>query len=174
MTHYSILFTSTFHSTPYTYPSLSLALSLTLVLALPLALVPIPTPSLLHPPDSYQYPPPSPPSSPATWTPGNTRYSCYHHLFDSCDPGLLPISRHRSIMGQVYMYCVTIFCHMEIYISISSKTTSLIASPKGGYSHITSTCFCGIFSKIRLVTIWLKPTKFSSWGGLHSCLQPKQ
>ena len=87
------------------------------------------------PPTSSLYLPPSPPTHPSTGLPGKTRPSCSHHVVDVRNIGLLSVSMHRSRMGQVSMYCVTMLCCLDIYVPISSSPSVVIAPPKGGYFH---------------------------------------
>ena len=64
-------------------------------------------------------------------------------------------------MGKVAMYPTTVFFRLDIYVSISLIQAALIASPKGGYSHIPSARHQGIFPEILHVTLCYNPPKAS-------------
>ena len=112
-------------------------------------------------PSSYPLPSsspsPSPPSYPSAYLPGKTSPSCSHHIYGARDSSLPSVTRHRSRMGRVSMYCATVLCRLEMYVSISSSQAALIASPKGGYSHVPSACRCGNFPESRPATLWWNP-----------------
>ena len=57
------------------------------------------------------------------------------------------------------MYCTTLFCHLEIYVSMYYIPSAIIMSPKGGYSHVPSARCRGIFPKIHRANLWWNPHK---------------
>ena len=76
-----------------------------------------------------------------------------HHLFDTHDPGLCSTSRNKSRIGQVTMYCATLFWCLEIYASVSSRNTTLMASSKGGSPR----------------SLWITATFSSPWSITSPC-----
>ena len=52
--------------------------------------------------------------SPASHRPAKFSPYCSHYLLGTCNTGLYYASRQMSRIGQVKMYCVTVFFHLEM------------------------------------------------------------
>ena len=111
------------------------------------------------------YPPTSPPTYPSSRLPGKTSSYWYHHLFIVCNIRFISVYRHRSIMGQAYMYCATVLCCLEIYAPIYSSPSTFITSPNVGYSHVPSICRRGVLPKICQANLWCNPPKIRLMRG---------
>ena len=102
-------------------------------------------------------PPPSLSSSLASCKPAKYIPSLSHHLLVTRNTSLWSTSKQSSIIGRVAMYCATIFWRLDIYVSISSKPTSCIASFNRGYYQVPSYQRRGCFPDILRATLWWKP-----------------
>ena len=114
---------------------------------------------------SSSYPPPPPPSPPSSWMPATLTPPYSYHLLITHAPLHRAASRHISKICLVAMYRATVFCLLEMYISISSKPTSLIASSNGRYFHIPSSRRRCCFSIIHYATRWWNPPRVLQMRG---------
>ena len=63
---------------------------------------------------------------------------CSQHLRESHIPGLRSAARHNFMIGQVVMYCETMFWRQVIYTPISYNPTVSSTSPMVWYTHVPS------------------------------------
>ena len=133
---------------------------------LPLHLPPIP---------SSPSPPPTSDDTCPALIPRMFRAGCSHHRFDGFSPRFLFAARHKPMIGQVIMYCTTMFWKRAIYTSISSSPTFSIAAPMGGYIHDPPHWCLGIMPAIRHTAHWWKPLRaFSSRGVIAHISDPNR
>ena len=66
------------------------------------------------------------------------RAGCSHHPLDRRIPRFRSATSHKSMMGRVTMYCVTMFWRRAINTPISSSRTISRAAPMGGSTHVPS------------------------------------
>ena len=93
-----------------------------------------------------------PASVSSSQTPTRSISSFSYHHFTTHDPGRRSASRNRSRIGLVAMNFATVLFLLEVYVSISSKPDSRIASSNRGYFHIPSDRCFGWFPVVRLKT----------------------
>ena len=72
-----------------------------------------------------------------------------HHRLDRLIPGFRSSAKHKSMIGQVAIYFVTVFCWRAIYTLISSSPNIASAAPIGGYTHVLSRWRLGTMPAIR-------------------------
>ena len=82
-------------------------------------------------------PPPSAPECPAL-IPRISKAVYSHHCLDRRIPVFRSTARHKSMIGLVVMYCVTMFWRRAIKNPISSSPTIYSTTPISGYTHVPS------------------------------------
>ena len=82
--------------------------------------------------------------------------ACYHHRQDTLALGLRVARSHKSRIGRVAIYCVTVFCLLVTNFLIPPKPNPPIVSARGGYSQVPYPRLRGCLPVIRRVTLCWK------------------
>ena len=64
------------------------------------------------------------------------RAGCSHHCLDGRIPRFRSAAKHKSMIGQVAIYCATVFWRRAIHTLISSSPDIASAAPMGEYTHV--------------------------------------
>ena len=107
-------------------------------------------------------------------TPRIYRAVCYHHICYSRIPGLRPATRHNFMIGQVTMYCGTVFCQGVIYTPISSNSIVSSTAPMDGCTHAPASWRSGPMPDIHQTSRWWNPARHHNFAFWATFLDPKK
>ena len=98
-----------------------------------------------------------------------------HHFLDSHIPGFLSVTRHKSMIVWVAIYCATVLWMQSIYTPISSSPTIVRSVPMGGYTHDSSHWRLGTMPAICCTSFCWKPlSTFSIWEIITQVSDPNR
>ena len=101
-------------------------------------------------------------------------YPCYHHSHVNHAPKFQNSSRHSFNIWRVTIYWAMVFWRQREYVYTSSRTSSIIASTRWGYSYQPYYLCFGCIPFSQQATLWWKKEGPPNTGGYGPGLRAKQ